>query len=43
MIPWPDELVEDIAKRKCVLYLGSGISANSQNDEGRHPATWKSF
>ena len=43
MILWPDELVDDIAKRKCVLYLGSGISANSKNDEGRHPATWKSF
>ena len=29
MISWPEELVTDIARRKCVLYLGSGVSANS--------------
>lgn len=43
MINWPDEIVEDIAKRKSVLYLGSGVSANSRNDEGKYPATWKVF
>jgi hypothetical protein len=43
MIEWPDNLVDAIARRKCVLFLGSGISANSCNDEGKHPATWESF
>lgn len=43
MIIWPQTLVEDIAKRKSVLYLGSGVSANSQNDSGKYPATWKAF
>lgn len=43
MIEWPPELIEDIAKRKTVLYLGSGVSANSQNDVGKRPATWKQF
>lgn len=40
---WPDNLVDAIARRKCVLFLGSGISANSCNEEGKHPATWESF
>lgn len=43
MINWPDEIVNDIAKRKCVLYLGSGVSANSSTDTGRRPATWDQF
>ena len=43
MISWPQNLIEDIAKRKSVLYLGSGVSANCQNDEGKRPATWKIF
>ncbi|UOO37567.1 SIR2 family protein [Oscillospiraceae bacterium CM] len=43
MINWPVELIQDIAKRKCVLYLGSGVSANSINDTGKHPATWAKF
>lgn len=40
---WPDNLVDAIARRKCVLFLGSGISANSCNEEGKHPATWEAF
>ena len=43
MISWPAELIDDIAKRNSVLYLGSGISAASTNDEGKSPATWKNF
>lgn len=43
MIQWPKELIDDIAKRKTVLYLGSGISAASKNDEGKSPATWRKF
>ncbi len=43
MIEWPVELVEDIAKRNVVLYLGSGVSASSTNDEGKSPATWHKF
>lgn len=43
MITWPNELIDDIAKRKSVLYLGSGISAASKNDDGKSPATWKEF
>ena len=43
MICWPEELVQDIAKRKSVLYLGSGISASSKNDSGKSPASWREF
>lgn len=43
MINWPDRLVEDLAKKRCVIFLGSGVSANSKNDEGQHPPTWANF
>ena len=40
---WPDNIVLDIARRQCVLYLGSGVSHNSSNAMGEHPMTWKAF
>ena len=40
MIDWPNKLVDDIARRRCVLFLGSGVSANSVNNLGEHPKTW---
>ena len=43
MINWPDYLVKDIARRRCVIYLGSGVSHNSENAEGDHPMTWRAF
>ena len=39
MIEWPENLVDIIARRQCVLFLGSGVSANSSNEEGKHPLT----
>lgn len=43
MINWPDDLVEDIARRRCILVLGSGISKNSTNAAGDRPKDWKEF
>lgn len=43
MIDWPEYLVEAIARRKSVLFLGSGISANSCNNNGKCPLTWEAF
>ncbi len=43
MINWPEEVVSDIARRRCVLFLGSGVSINSANESGRRPKTWKNF
>lgn len=43
MIVWPTDLVEDIARRKCVLVLGAGVSKNSTNITGTRPKDWKEF
>lgn len=43
MITWPETLIEDIARRRCVLFLGSGVSKNSVNDHGRRPCNWLEF
>lgn len=43
MISWPQDVVMDIARRRCVLFLGSGVSRNSTNAEDRSPQTWHSF
>jgi len=43
MIAWPDDLVSDIARRRCVLFLGAGISRNSVTPTGRSPKTWIEF
>lgn len=43
MIIWPDELIEDIARRRCVLVLGAGVSKNSVNASGQRPKEWKEF
>ncbi|MBU8676172.1 SIR2 family protein [Bacillus subtilis] len=40
---WPDNLVEELAYRRCVLFLGSGVSATAKNDEGVSPKTWGDF
>lgn len=43
MIAWPTDIVNNIARRKSIIYLGSGVSRNSQNAEGRRPKTWFSL
>jgi hypothetical protein len=43
VIDWPNDLTTDVARRRCVLVLGAGISANSKNVNGDSPKTWYSF
>lgn len=43
MIDWPNELVETLSRRRCVVVIGSGVSKNSVNRQGRRPATWEEF
>jgi len=43
MIEWPDELIEMIARRRCVVFVGSGISSNSIAANGQRPPTWGTF
>lgn len=43
MINWPKEVISDVSRRRCVLFLGSGISRNSVTATGRRPKTWFDF
>lgn len=43
MFDWPNDLVSDIARRTCVLYIGAGVSANSSSANGISPPTWEAF
>lgn len=41
LVDWPTRLAEDIARRRAVLFFGSGISANARSPDGkRRPPTW---
>lgn len=42
-IEWPSELVDAIARRYCVVFLGAGVSRQSTNDRGDRPKTWREF
>lgn len=42
-IEWPTPLVETLARRRCVVVIGSGVSANSVNEGNRRPPTWRQF
>lgn len=43
MIKWPDKLVNSLARRRCVLFLGAGISMNSTSSTGKRPPSWVNF
>ena len=40
---WPDNLVEELAYRRCLIFLGSVISATAKNDAVESPDTWGAF
>lgn len=40
---WPANLVEDIARRRAVIIIGSGASRHATNDKGKMPPDWKNF
>lgn len=43
MVDWPDDLVRDIARRRCVIVVGSGVSLQARGAKGEIPPTWNSF
>lgn len=43
MIEWPPQLVKDIARRRAIILVGSGISRNSIGTGGARPPTWRQF
>ncbi len=42
-INWSSKLIEEIAYRRCILFLGSGVSATAKNEDGESPKTWGAF
>lgn len=42
-IAWPESLVQEIADRRCILFLGSGVSASAVAENGDRPKTWTKF
>lgn len=40
---WPDELVDDTARRRTVLYIGAGVSASAASADGKRPPDWPTF
>ncbi|MGG1864728.1 SIR2 family protein [Bacillus safensis] len=40
---WPDNLVTELAHKRCVIFLGAGISATAKNKDGNSPLTWGAF
>lgn len=43
MIKWHNSLVDDLARRRCILFLGAGVSMNSVGNDGKIPPSWKEF
>lgn len=43
MVEWPVDLVRDIARRRCVIVVGSGVSRQAIGIDGAKPPTWKQF
>jgi hypothetical protein len=43
MIVWPNNIIEEIAYRRVILFLGSGVSATAKNRSGESPKVWKDF
>jgi len=43
IIIWPKSLVTEIAERRCIIFIGSGVSAGCKNSIGEQPKDWDSF
>lgn len=43
MIDWPADVINAIARRRAVLFLGSGVSRNAMNAAGQRPPLWGDF
>jgi hypothetical protein len=41
---WPEQLIQDVAARRAVLFFGAGVSMNSVGTDGRtRPKSWSEF
>lgn len=43
-IDWPPTLVTELAERRCIVFMGAGVSMGSVAADGiRHPPSWETF
>lgn len=42
-IVWPRNLIEELTFRRCIFFLGSGVSASCEAADGTRPQTWGEF
>ncbi|MBN8608932.1 MAG: SIR2 family protein [Caulobacterales bacterium] len=42
-IELPQKLIEDVARRRCVLYVGAGVSRWAKTQAGKRPPLWPEF
>ena len=40
---WPENLIEELAYRRCIIFIGAGISATAKNASGETPVIWEDF
>ncbi|WP_318496513.1 SIR2 family protein [Photobacterium leiognathi] len=43
MIIWPESLIREIAKKRVIFFLGSGVSASATSNDGEKTPTWGEF
>ncbi len=43
MINWPKSLIDELAQRRCILFLGAGVAASARNSAGNSPLDWNTF
>jgi len=43
MIDWPQQLVDDLARRRAIIMIGSGVSRHSVGAGNARPPTWRGF
>jgi hypothetical protein len=44
LIEWPSALVTELAERRCIIFMGAGVSMGSVAEDGvRHPPSWGDF
>lgn len=43
MITWPNMLVTEVARRRCILFLGAGVASSAKTAQGVSPLAWKDF
>ncbi|WP_053955419.1 SIR2 family protein [Inediibacterium massiliense] len=43
IVNWPENLLEEIAAQRCILFIGSGLTSTCVDEGGRRPPGWEQF